>query len=115
MLPEFNVLKSIWSYINKNLVKKWKIKLLLVILQQPLFNMNAMQAPMPPANMPIPDPAILAGMPIPPTANSSQIHAPHNNLQENTIPHFSNLQIGQSPPTTIGLQQNVQEAFTPSA
>ena len=83
--------------------------------QQPLFNMNAMQAPLPPANMPIPDPAILAGMPIPPTASSSQIQASFGNQQQSPIPNFSNLQIGQ-PPQTLNslLQQQVLEAFTTS-
>lgn len=83
------------------------------MFQQPLFNMSAMQAPLPPANMPIPDPAILAGMPIPPTASSSQIQAPPSNLQQNPIPHFSNMQVGQPPQTTSNLQQQrIQEAFT---
>ena len=84
--------------------------------------MNTMQAPMPPPNMPIPDPAILAGMPIPPTANSSQIQTPLINPQQSPIPTFTNLQIGnfagqgQPPSTTTSLQQQqVQEAFTTSA
>ena len=72
-----------------------------------------MQAPLPPANMPIPDPAILAGMPIPPTASSSQIQAPSTILQQNPITNFSNMQIGQPPQTTSNLQQQrIQEAFT---
>jgi len=83
--------------------------------QQPLFNMNAMQAPLPPANMPIPDPAILAGMPIPPTASSSQIQASFGNQQQSPIPNFSNLQVGQPPQILNSLQQQqVLEAFTTS-
>ena len=77
-----------------------------------MFNMSAMQAPLPPANMPIPDPAILAGMPIPPTASSSQIQTPLGNSQQNPIPTFNNLQIGQQPQAVSNLQQQqIQEAF----
>jgi len=82
----------------------------------PMFNMSAMQAPLPPANMPIPDPAILAGMPIPPTATSSQIQPPLGNQQQNPIPNFNNLQIGQAPQAVSDLQQQqIQEAFSTSA
>merc|ERR1712226_400092 len=78
---------------------------------QPLFNMNAMQAPLPPANMPIPDPAILAGMPIPPTAASSQIPVNFGNQQQNPIPTLSDLQIGQQPQAATSLQhQQATEA-----
>ena len=81
-----------------------------------MFNMSAMQAPLPPANMPIPDPAILAGMPIPPTATSSQIQPPIGNQQQNPIPNFNNLQIGQAPQAVTDLQQQqIQEAFSTSA
>lgn len=82
--------------------------------QPPLFNMSAMQAPLPPANMPIPDPAILAGMPIPPTA-SSQLPT-LGNSQQNPIPNFNNLQISQEPQVVSDLQQKqIQEAFSTSA
>ena len=78
--------------------------------------MNAIQAPLPPANMPIPDPAILAGMPIPPNASSSQIQAPLGSQQQTPIPNFSNLQIGQaSPISSLQQQQQVLEAFAPSS
>ena len=83
--------------------------------------MSMMQAPMPPPNMPIPDPAILAGMPIPPTANSSQLLPPPNS-QENPIPNFSNLQFGTAGgqgqpinPTSLQQQHQIQESFTTSA
>lgn len=87
--------------------------------QPPLFDMSMMQAPMPPANMPIPDPAILAGMPIPPTANSSQALPPPNS-QQNPIPNFSNIQFGtagEGQPITPSLQEQhqIQEPFTTSA
>ena len=73
--------------------------------------MNAMQAPLPPANMPIPDPAILAGMPIPPTAASSQIPVELGNQQQNPIPTLSDLQIGQQPQAAASLQhQQATEA-----
>ena len=52
--------------------------------QLPLFSGLEMMAPMPPPNFPIPDPAVLAGMPIPPTAPPA-ISAAH------PIPNFSNL------------------------
>ena len=81
-----------------------------------MFNMSAMQAPLPPANMPIPDPAILAGMPIPPTATSSQLQASLGSSQQNPIPNFNNLQVGQEPQGVSELQQQqIQEAFSTSA
>ena len=55
-----------------------------------------MQAPLPPANMPIPDPAILAGMPIPPTAASSQIPVDLGNQQQNPIPTLSIFKLGSN-------------------
>merc|ERR1719270_3016471 len=47
----------------------------------PMFNMSAMQAPLPPANMPIPEPSLRPELPIPPTATSSQIQPPLGNQQ----------------------------------
>ena len=87
---------------------------MILCFQPPLFNMSAMQAPLPPANMPIPDPAILVGMPIPPTA-SSQLPT-LGNSQQNPIPNFNNLQISQEPQVVSDLQQKqIQEAFSTSA
>ncbi len=57
-------------------------------------------APLPPPNMPIPDPAVLAGMPMPPTAAAA-----------NPIPAFGNMGLHQQPvlvPTSASQEQQHQ-------
>lgn len=50
--------------------------------QPPIYRGFEMMAPIPPPNLPIPDPAVLAGLPIPPMAPA---------ISANPLPNFSNL------------------------